>query len=251
MLLGHLWEDVFDIFVSGITAVVDSSLQDALAVIKRQGEETAQALAATAVCASKRKSASSLGENGEPEGSGVPTSLEESHMPRPSVCDGRSRDTKRRRLTGPTSEHRHAPEETDVNLTDTTPDSNLQGILRELMLKMESQSQTLATLTEENTQVCSTRNLLRYIVFFTPFSCLQLKSSLQSKSFISRSSFSSTASSQPETPVMSNDISIRSGSRSVDRPLSSSERSLLLKDRRTPTKPSWTNSHRRTASHRD
>jgi hypothetical protein len=168
MLLGHLWEDVFDIFVSGITSVVDSSLRDALDVLKRQGEETAQTLALTAVSASKRKTSSSPGENGEPGGTGVSASLEESQAARSSHRDGRSHDTKRRRLTGPTSGHLHAQEETGATVTSTTADSNLQGILRELMLKMESQSQSLATLTEENAQVGSPRNLLAYRLTIPP-----------------------------------------------------------------------------------
>lgn len=154
MLLGHLWEDVFDVFVSGITGVVDSSLRDALTVLRRQEEDTVKTVALTAVNATKRKSTSPLGKHGESDGSGVPAILEfESQPARSSIRDGRSHDTKRRRLTGQASGSFHRLEETSVNVTGTTTDSNLQGILRELTLKMEAQTQSLATLTEENAQV--------------------------------------------------------------------------------------------------
>jgi hypothetical protein len=147
--LGGVWEQVFDVFVTEITHVIDAGLQDAIATIKKEGEHAVKEIVANAAGSLK------LSMNDDPFGShdkkrsrtrGV--AEKENEETRSGRAASRDRDHKRRRLAS----HSSSPDSRDRRRPQSG-DSSIDDILTRMKMKLDQQAQSLQMLSKENSEV--------------------------------------------------------------------------------------------------
>jgi hypothetical protein len=163
--LGGLWEEVFDVFVTEIVDVIDVVLDDALAKMKEEGENSFRGIITDSAGALKRKvgkavpSTSSTDDRRDSKRSRLGTrdfvekGLEET---RPVHGLGTSRDRKCRWLAPSSSqepESRQKSEQLRVETLYTDMDSSIEEILESMKSKIDQQALSLQTLTKENSEV--------------------------------------------------------------------------------------------------
>ncbi|KAJ7285856.1 hypothetical protein C8J57DRAFT_1286012 [Mycena rebaudengoi] len=150
--LGGVWEQVFDVFVTEITHVIDAGLQDAIATIKKEGEHAVKEIVANAAGSLK------LSMNDDPFGShdkkrsrtrGV--AEKENEETRSGRAASRDRDHKRRRLAS----HSSSPDSRDRRRPQSG-DSSIDDILTRMKMKLDQQAQSLQMLSKENSELKTT-----------------------------------------------------------------------------------------------
>jgi hypothetical protein len=151
--LGYLWEDIFDMFVEGVVGAIDGGLQDALMMLKKEGETAVDKIVASRAVSLKRKVA--ISESLSSQGKGNRSSLKGTTSTSSRGFDddrGDSQSRKRRRRIASSSIESHQGEE-DVVLKIEDVDMSVMAMLQDMKVKMERQAQTLDMLTRENNQV--------------------------------------------------------------------------------------------------
>ena len=153
--LGYLWEDIFDMFVEGVVGAIDGGLQDALMMLKKEGETAVDKIVASRAVSLKRKVAisESLSSQGKGNRSFLKgTTSTSSRGFDDDRGDSESQSRKRRRRIASSSIESHQGEE-EVVLKIEDVDMSVMAMLQDMKMKMERQAQTLDMLTRENNQV--------------------------------------------------------------------------------------------------
>lgn len=141
-----LWEEIFDVFVQGITPVLDKGVQDALSTLKTEGER-ASLKWVKEMDGSRQMKRKVTGT--------APTSSSGSLDPGSVSSQGYGENTpchKRRRLLVSSSFDDRADSESELKVDDK--EDTFLSMLQEMKSQIDSQAQNLKFLTEENSQVC-------------------------------------------------------------------------------------------------
>lgn len=148
--LGYIWEDIFDVFIQGVVGVIDSQLQAALAMLKKEGEYAARKVASRSDSL-KRKAAAS--------GSLPTTGRDDSVKKRASASshdrgyeDQDNQSRKRRRMMSSSFESHK--DKNDTELRNGEADTDAMVMLQDMKMEMDFQAQKLERLTQENHHVC-------------------------------------------------------------------------------------------------
>ncbi|RDB21061.1 hypothetical protein Hypma_011584 [Hypsizygus marmoreus] len=180
--MSRVWEEVFDAFVTEVSCVLDTKLQDTVKKIRAEGEQVYRSIASNLARTSKRQRSSLLPSSPE-----TGDHRDRSHDQAGDPFDERKepserrlvREQKRRRFEepslSPTPEFKHRVPQSTIELQ-----SGIQDILNQMKSKIDEQAQSLQKLTKENNELKATL--------------------LQRTSIASCHSLSSTLASQPLRP---------------------------------------------------
>jgi hypothetical protein len=156
--LGGLWEDLFNLFLEGVTKAMSARLEVAFAALESSPRETAVSAFAEAATLLKRKlNETSRSDNvsQEPFVNNVASGDPGQSTPARAVAQGEDcREFKRRRMSGAPSKEDSVRKPTDSVALET------QQFLQELKDKLEVQAHSLDILNQENSQVKDKKSTL-------------------------------------------------------------------------------------------
>jgi hypothetical protein len=158
--LKDLWEDVFELFVTGVTKTIGCQLETALATLNSTGREVIKSVSAASPTVPKRKlSDAYLRRDPIADVTARPIRTESKYVP---SCLGEDefREGKRRRVASISSQRGAAVDDSKNFAANREADIFLQ----ELKERLEMQARSLDFLTQENSQASPS-----YFILFFPW----------------------------------------------------------------------------------
>ncbi|KAJ6502570.1 hypothetical protein C8R45DRAFT_977025 [Mycena sanguinolenta] len=152
--LGGVWEQVFDVFVTEIAHVIDSGLQNAITVLKKETNTAIKEIAEYAAVSLKNYTGESAvpydRKRARPRG----PAEKENEEARSGRGASRDRDHKRRRFASRSS----SPDAHDRRSSKHGGDASIEDILTQMKMKIDQQAASLHSLQKENNEVWNYRD---------------------------------------------------------------------------------------------
>ncbi|KAF7363425.1 C3H1-type domain-containing protein [Mycena sanguinolenta] len=158
--LGGVWEQVFDVFVTEVAHVIDSGLQNAITVLKKETNAAIKEIAECAAGPLKNNTGESMIPYDRKRARTRGPTEKENEESRPGRGASRDRDHKRRRFASRSS----SPDPHDRRGSKHNGDASIEDILTQMKMKIDQQAASLHSLQKENNEVWITERSqgLRY-----------------------------------------------------------------------------------------
>jgi hypothetical protein len=147
--LRHLWEDVFELFVAGVTKTISCQLETALATLNSAGRKVINSVSVVSPTVPKRKLSSASYLRRDPIGEVTARPIRtESNYVISGLGEDEFREGKRRRVTSSASQRGVVADDSKSLAANREADIFLQ----ELKERLEMQARSLDLLTQENSE---------------------------------------------------------------------------------------------------